>query len=97
MNQRIPVFVYADDPISQAGVATQLRGRPETYVVESDAIDEAAVAVVVANAIDEDSVRIVRGIQRSGCPKIVVVVSQLDDSSLMAAVEANVSGILRHE
>ena len=29
MTTRIPVFVYADDPISQAGIASQLRPRPE--------------------------------------------------------------------
>jgi DNA-binding NarL/FixJ family response regulator len=97
MTRRIPVFVYADDPISQAGVAAQLRGRPETHVVENDAIDDADVAVVVTNSIDEDSLRVVRGIQRGGCPKVVLVASQLDDSALMLAVEANVTGILRRQ
>lgn len=97
MSHRIPVFVYADDPISQAGVAAQLRGRPETYVLGSEAIDEADVAVVVINAIDEASIRVVRGIQRGGCPKVVLVARDLDDNGLMIAVEANVAGILRHQ
>jgi hypothetical protein len=34
MAQRIPVFVYASDPISQAGVSAQLRHRPEIHVVD---------------------------------------------------------------
>ena len=53
MSARIAVYVHGDDPISKAGVAAQLRGRPETYVVEVEAIDEAAVAVVVTDEIDE--------------------------------------------
>jgi hypothetical protein len=34
MAQRIPVFVDASDPISQAGVPTQPRHRPEIKVVD---------------------------------------------------------------
>ena len=47
MTTRIPVFVYADDPISQAGIASQLRPRPEIVVID-DNVDAAAVAVVAA-------------------------------------------------
>ena len=97
MSRRIPVFVYADDPISQAGVAAQLRGRPETYVVDGRRDRRADVAVVVTHGVDEASIRVVRGIQRSGCPKVVLVTSQLDDSALMLAVEASVAGILRRQ
>lgn len=97
MSERIAVYVYGEDPISQAGVAAQLRGRPETYVVEGEAIDRATVAVVVTEPVDDAIVRVVRGIQRGGCPKVVLVASQLDDSSLMLAVEAGVSGLLRRQ
>ncbi len=38
-----------------------------------------------------------RGIQRGGCPKVVLVASHLDDRALMVAVEANVAGILRRQ
>jgi hypothetical protein len=45
--QRAKVFIYADDPISQAGVASQLRPRPEVHVVDAAELDPAEVAVVV--------------------------------------------------
>ncbi len=95
MSDRIAVYVHGDDPISEAGVAAQLRGRPEAYVVERGCIDDAIVAVVVTDEIDEAAVRVVRGIQRGGCPRVVLVATQLDDNGLMIAVEAGVSGVLR--
>jgi DNA-binding NarL/FixJ family response regulator len=95
MSDRLAVYVHGEDPISEAGVAAQLRGRPEAYVVERGCIDDAVVAVVVTDEIDEATVRVVRGIQRGGCPRVVLVATQLDDNGLMIAVEAGVSGVLR--
>lgn len=96
MPGRTPVFVYANDPVSQAGVASQLRSRPEILVV--DDLDSATVAVVMVDEADETAMKLVRGLQRNACPRIVLVVSRLDDGDLLAAVEAGVCGILRrHE
>ena len=52
MTVRTPVFVYADDPMSQAGLEQMLRGRPEVRVVASEQIDDAAVAVVGVDEVD---------------------------------------------
>ena len=95
MPDGIAVFVYACDPISQAGMASQLHGRPELRVVEEGEIDAAAVAVVVADDVDDDLVRSVKALQRNGCPRVVVVATQLDDAGLLAAVEAGACGLLR--
>jgi DNA-binding NarL/FixJ family response regulator len=37
----------------------------------------------------------VHAVQRGGCPRIVLVVSELDDAGLLVAVETGVSGLLR--
>jgi DNA-binding NarL/FixJ family response regulator len=95
MSDRVPVFVYAADPISQAGVAAQLRSRPEVHVVDEGDVDRAAVAVVMADEVDEETTRVVRAIERNGCPRVVLVVTRLDDNGLLAAVEAGACGILR--
>lgn len=95
MTERVPVFVYAADPISQAGLAAQLRSRPEVRVVEESDVDAALVAVVMADEVDEETIRVVRAIERNGCPRVVLVVTRLDDSGLLAAVEAGACGILR--
>src|SRR2546421_2667719 len=95
MSDRIRVFVYAADPITEAGIASQLRSRPEVLVVDDGEIDAASVAVVAADHIDEDAARAIRGVQREGCLKVVVVVARLDDAGLLAAAEAGACGILR--
>jgi DNA-binding NarL/FixJ family response regulator len=94
MSQRIAVYVYSTDLISQAGVAAQLRGRPEAYVVEQHALDDATVAVVVVEAIDEELGRLVGAIQRDGCPKVVVVATRVCDDALVAAAAAGASAVI---
>ena len=95
MSQRIPVFVYARDPLSQAGVASQLRSRPELLVVDDGDVDAAAVALVVADEVDDEATRVVKALQRNGCPRVVMVIARLDDGGLLAAVEAGVCGLVR--
>lgn len=93
MGQRLPVFVHASDPISQAGIASQLHARPELWVVED--IDLAVVAVVVGDDVNEELLRAVRAIQRQGGPRVVLVVTRLDDDGVLTAVEAGACGLLR--
>ena len=94
----IPTYVYADDPISEAGVISQLRGRPEVRVVSRADIEQAEVALVVADQADEAALRVLRAIQRGGVPRTVLVARTVDDATLVAAAEAGVAGLLRtHE
>lgn len=92
---RIPVYVYSSDPVLQAGIAAELRGRPETEVVDGTDLDSAKVAVVVADSVDEETSRAVRALHRSGSLRVVLVITNLDDASLIAGVEAGASGFLR--
>lgn len=80
MSHRLAVYVYCADLISQAGTAAQLRGRPEVYVVEQQAIDDADVAVVVVERIDNELRRLVGAIQRDGCPKVLVIATDIAGS-----------------
>jgi DNA-binding NarL/FixJ family response regulator len=93
--QRIPVWVYARDPISQAGIASALRGRPEVWVNDSADVDGAAVALVVADEVDEETLRVMRAVQRNGCPRVVLVLSSIDDAALLSAVETGAVGVVR--
>ncbi|MGH3816135.1 MAG: helix-turn-helix transcriptional regulator [Pseudonocardiaceae bacterium] len=91
--ERVAVCVCARDPVSQAGVASQLRPRPEVAIL--DAGDERAkVAVVVADSVDEETVQVLRSLQRGLC-KSVLVVTHIDDTGLATAVEAGVAGLVR--
>ena len=95
MSERIATYVYASDPISQAGVVSQLRPRPEILVVDDGDLDRAQVAVVVTDLVDDDCLRVLRAVQRGGVPRTVLVAAALDDTALAAAAEAGVSGLLR--
>jgi DNA-binding NarL/FixJ family response regulator len=94
MNGRIPVFIHAEDPISEAGLASQLRRQPELHLVEGEEPAAATVAVVMADDVDEETARVVRSMRRRG-PKVVVVATRLDDTGLMHAVEAGACAMLR--
>ena len=65
---RIAVFVYATDPVSQIGIAAQLRATPEVRLVGDSEVAAAQVAVLVVDMVDAESVRVVRAVQRNGCP-----------------------------
>jgi DNA-binding NarL/FixJ family response regulator len=92
---RVAVFVYAGDPISYVGIAGQLRQCPEVELVEDADPDAADVAVVVADEVNDETARVIRAIQRNGCPRVVAVLSRMDDAPLLVAVEAGASGFVR--
>jgi DNA-binding NarL/FixJ family response regulator len=97
MAERIATYVYATDPVSQAGISAQLRPRPEIHVLEEAQVDQAAVAIVVADDLDEAATRVIRAIQRNGCPRVVVISRRIDDTGVFAALEAGACGLLRRE
>ncbi len=95
MQAPVTTYVYADDPILQAGVSTQLRMRPEIRVVDATDLDHAEVAVVVADLLDDDVIRVLKAVQRGGIPRTVLVARIIDDTTLAAAAEAGVAGLVR--
>jgi len=95
MSERILVAVYARDPISQAGIASQLRTRPEVVVAENGDAAAATVAIVVADEVDDQTIQTMRAVQRGGCRRVLLVATRLDDGALLSAVEAGACGMLR--
>ncbi len=94
-DRRIRVFVYTRDPVSQAGISSQLRGGAGVTVVDWGEIDTAHVAIVAADRIDAEVAQVVRAMQRNDCPRVVVVASTLDRAGVRAAVEAGACAFLR--
>ncbi|PZF90844.1 response regulator transcription factor [Micromonospora endophytica] len=93
--RRLPVHLYSTDVISRAGVVSQLRPRPEVLLLDETEADQAAVAVIISDTIDEPTLRTLRALRsRSRCA-LVLVVTQADDAGLVAAVEQGVAGIMR--
>ena len=79
--------------MSQAGMLSSFRPRPEVTVLDWG--DEGvAVAVVVADSVDEGTLQALRGLHRRNC-RALLVVRSIDDMALAAAVEAGLAGLLR--
>jgi DNA-binding NarL/FixJ family response regulator len=89
----VSVTVVAEDPLSRAGVTSQLRSVQTLRLVEASV--DAEVALVVADACGEQTQQTLRSLRSIGCRRAVLVVTELDDGGLFAAVEAGACGILR--
>lgn len=96
---KVGVHVEAWDPILRAGVVSHLRHRPEVRVLAEDGSEEAQVSVIVVDAVDERTTRLLKQRQRaSTSTRMVVVAGRLDDSDVVVAAEAGAVGLLRrHE
>ncbi|GCD18527.1 response regulator transcription factor [Cellulomonas sp. H30R-01] len=92
---RVAVWVSARDPISEAGVVSALRPRPEVRVVPAEEAPNAQVAVVIADSVDDDALRLVRMVRRQSAAQAVLVAGRLEDGDVVTAVEAGVLGLVR--
>jgi DNA-binding NarL/FixJ family response regulator len=95
MDRRVKVCVLAEDPISAAGISSQLRMRSEVEVVADEEHSQSDVAVVVSDEVDGRSVRTIRALQRGGVTRVVMIVSRIDDVGLLTAVESGANALLR--
>jgi len=93
--ERIRVRLSAQDPISYAGLAGQLRPCPELRLLGEDEEGGAAVVVIALDRVGEDEVQTLRQLQRAAAGRIVLVGTELDDAGLVAAVECGVVGVVR--
>ena len=92
---RIPVIVSAADPLSRAGIISQLRRAQGFAVAAEGDVPEDAVALVVADDLDAEVLAQMRGLRGRGVRRIVLLISRVDDRSLLAAAEAGVTGVVR--
>jgi DNA-binding NarL/FixJ family response regulator len=99
LRARILVTVCASDPLSRAGIVSQLRRAQGFEVIaDGDAGDRDAddvVALVVADELDASVLAEMRGVRGRGVRRILLLVSRVDDRGLLAAAEAGVTGVIR--
>jgi DNA-binding NarL/FixJ family response regulator len=89
------VRVRATDPVSEAGVASQLRVQHDLEVLSSDSPARPDVVVLVADRVDEPTATAIRRTRDAGGPRVVLVVGVVDGVGVLAAVEAGVAAIVR--
>lgn len=91
--RRTTVTVLATDPVTGAGVASQLRFRQELEVLAAGH-SPADVVVVVADDVEDEQVRQLRQARRAGA-RTVLVAGSLTGASVLAAVDAGATAVLR--
>ncbi|MGW1682884.1 response regulator transcription factor [Saccharopolyspora sp. NPDC002376] len=92
---RVPVAVYAADPILKTGVTHQLRPRPEVEVLRPDEEDRAEVSLVVVDRLDETSGQLLRRLQRTSSVRTGLIVGEFEQDSLQTTIEYGVAAVLR--
>jgi DNA-binding NarL/FixJ family response regulator len=91
---RIPVAVYAEDPVLKAGITYQLRPRPEVEVVRPDD-ERAAVSLVVVDQVDDATAQVLRRLRRSSTTRIGLVVGRFDQDALQTTIDCGVTAVIR--
>jgi DNA-binding NarL/FixJ family response regulator len=91
----IEVVVSAADPLSRAGIVSQLRRAQGISVVADAEAPDDAVALVVADELDASVLAALRAHRAHGLRRIVLLVSRVDDRGLLVAAEAGVTGVIR--
>lgn len=94
MYTRVPVALYAADPISQVGLSAALRSRPEVLLVDQESDVTAKVGVVALEVWNDDSPRMLKLTQAHGCDAVILVINELTDAELLSAVEAGVCALV---
>lgn len=89
------VRVRASDPVSEAGVASQLRYHNDLEILSADSPTAPDVVVLVADRVDESTARVVREVRQTDAARVVLIVGGIDGGSVLAAVEAGVAAIVR--
>jgi DNA-binding NarL/FixJ family response regulator len=92
----IAVVVCAADPLSQAGIVSQLRAS-QGFSVSADLAGAGpdSVALVVTDDIDDVATSTIRSLRGRGIGRVVLLASRVDDKGLLAAAEAGVCGVVR--
>ncbi len=93
MSTRVSIYVHATDPLSQAGLKTQLRWQSDVHIVD-DVSGPETVGVVAVEKLNEDGLQTLRRVNRKGCLRIVLVVSEPDDIGLLSAIETGVHAVV---
>ena len=93
--EQIPVLVCAADPLSRAGIVSQLRRAHGFTVPAEDNPPPDAVALVVADSMTDEVAAELRVLRGRGVARIILLIARVDDRDLLAAVEAGASGVIR--
>lgn len=95
MGIRVSVATYTEDPVLRAGIAHQLRPRPEVELVEQGDEDGAKVALVVVDQVGEQAVQLLRKLRHATGVRTALVVGRFEPAALRTAIDCGVAAVVR--
>ncbi|MER5929009.1 response regulator transcription factor [Streptomyces sp. NPDC002054] len=93
-DHRIPVVVHAADPISRAGVISQLRSHPAIDLRDEAETGPGTVAVLIGETLDETTFTRLRRVVRGEGARAVLVVSAVREAELLDVIECGVGAVV---
>src|SRR5256885_12182720 len=63
-------------------------------MVEERQVDADVVALVIADQMDEETAQAIRALKRRGVERVVLIVTRVDDTGLLSALEAGARAVL---
>jgi DNA-binding NarL/FixJ family response regulator len=92
MAEVIPVRIDALDRISEIGVRTQLRTRPDVAIADPGV--RPAVSVAIVDTTDDHTLQWLRALRADCALPIVMIIGRVDPSALVCLVESGVCGVI---
>lgn len=92
---RVPLALYAQDPILEAGVGAQLRSRPEIELLAPEDGARAEVALVVVDQLDDEVQMLLRRLRQASTARIGLMIGHLEHNVLHTTVELGVAAVIR--
>jgi len=91
---RISVSIQTDDPITRAGLTSELRQRSEIELVDPLLGGPPQVVVLAFDALTEPVFDMIRTVRLKDGSQAVLIVSALSDDDLLAVVESGACSVL---
>lgn len=91
---RVPIYVHAQDQITHAGMAAQLRFEPGVELINEKNVNEATIGIVAVDTVDEAALTLLRDLNSRGCRRVVLVITALADTDLIRVLECGVCAVV---
>lgn len=95
MTDPIATYLRCSDPITRAGLNSQLHCRAEVRIIDSPDADPACVAVVVTEELDNQTARDLKSLVPARERRALLVATRIDDAGVLLAAEVGVGGFIR--
>ncbi|GAB2786330.1 helix-turn-helix transcriptional regulator [Streptomyces daliensis] len=92
---RSSVAVYAEDHVLHSGITHLLRQRPEVELLRDAETDRAQISLVVVDQLDDQTVQLLRRLQRNTGTRTGLVVGRFETGALQTMIECGAAAVLR--